>query len=247
MKGKTTSKEVVVLQEQKSKIKGKRFYYAIMSLLLVACASTAAVAWFSSSVGDDYNYSQIPQVIESPDTLVPDNVPDVIPNEDPKTNPASSSITSKKPSAESTIKSTKTYYPKMNAPVFGEITLPFAMDKMVFSKTMQDWRAHSGVDIAAELGAGVKAVADGVVEAVISDPRFGRTVIINHGGNVRSIYSNLAANVPVTTGQKVKQNSVIGSVGDTAQIESMDKTHLHFEVSEKRLPVNPVLHITFKN
>ena len=237
--------------EQKPNFKGKRFYYAIMSLLLVACASTAAVAWFSSSSGQDNYINQIPQTIETPNAVMPDVViPETnLSTDEKKVNPASSSITTKKPSGKVTDNQNidRVVYPKMSAPVFGEISLPFAMDKMVFSKTMQDWRAHSGVDIAAELGSGVKAVADGVIEAVINDPRFGRTVIINHGGNVRSVYSNLANNVPVTTGQKVKQNAIIGTIGDSAQIESMDKTHLHFEVTEKNLPVNPVLHMSFKS
>ena len=232
--------EVVFLLEQKTKTKGKRFYYAIMSVLLVACASTAAVAFFSSNVGDDTNYSQLPEVIGSP---FPRELPALVPNDD-VSDPASSTITKKKPIVDKK----KVSYPKtMVAPVFGSVLLEFAQDKMVFSNTMQRWGVHTGVDIAANIGTAVKAVAAGTVEAVISDPRFGRTVIIDHGGNVRSLYSNLAETVQVTTGQNVKQGAVVGTVGDTAKIESLDKSHLHFEVQEKHMPVNPALKILFKN
>ncbi len=128
-------------------------------------------------------------------------------------------------------------------PVFGEMTLEFAMDKLVYSKTLDEWRTHSGVDIAADRGTPVKAAADGVVLETIDDPRYGVTVIIDHQNGYKTVYANLAEGVLVSPNQKVKKGEAIGSVGNTASIECLEPPHLHFEVLKENLPVDPTLHL----
>jgi len=64
-------------------------------------------------------------------------------------------------------------------PVYGEVTFEYAMDRLVYSKTLDEWRAHSGVDLRADRGTPVKVVADGVVTEVKNDPRFGVTVLLS--------------------------------------------------------------------
>lgn len=124
-------------------------------------------------------------------------------------------------------------------PVFGKVTLEFAMDKLVYSKTLEEWRAHSGVDLRADRGTPVKVVADGVVTEIKNDPRFGVTVIVEHSNGIKTLYANLASTDMVTPNQKVKQGEIIGSVGNTAIIESAEPPHLHFEVLKDGKPVDP--------
>jgi murein DD-endopeptidase MepM/ murein hydrolase activator NlpD len=124
-------------------------------------------------------------------------------------------------------------------PVFGKVTLEYAMDKLVYSKTLEEWRSHSGVDIRADRGTAVKVVADGVVSEIKNDPRFGVTVIVEHANGIKTLYANLAGSDMVTPNQKVKQGEVIGSVGNTAIIESAEPPHLHFEVIKDGKPVDP--------
>lgn len=124
-------------------------------------------------------------------------------------------------------------------PVFGEVTFEYAMDKLVYSKTLDEWRAHSGVDLRADRGTPVKVVADGVVTEVKNDPRFGVTVIVEHKNGIKTLYANLASGDMVTPNQKVKQGEIIGSVGNTAIIESAEPAHLHFEVLKDNKPVDP--------
>ncbi len=128
---------------------------------------------------------------------------------------------------------------KFIMPVLGEITFDYSMDKLVYSKTLEDWRTHSGVDIAADRGTPVKVVADGVVSQVKNDPRFGITVIIEHSNGIKTVYSNLASAEMIHPNQKVKQGEIIGSVGDTAIFESAERSHLHFEVLKDDEPVDP--------
>ncbi|HHV30162.1 M23 family metallopeptidase [Acetivibrio mesophilus] len=124
-------------------------------------------------------------------------------------------------------------------PVFGEVTFEYAMDRLVYSKTLDEWRAHSGVDLRADRGTPVKVVADGVVTEVKNDPRFGVTIIVEHENGIKTLYANLASGDMVTPNQKVKQGEIIGSVGNTAIIESAEPAHLHFEVLKDNKPVDP--------
>lgn len=128
---------------------------------------------------------------------------------------------------------------KFIRPVMGGVTFVFAQDKLVYSKTLEEWRTHSGIDLAAERGEPVKAVADGVVTDIKNDPRFGITVLIDHGNGLKTVYANLASDDMVSPNQKVKQGDIIGCVGNTASFESAEQPHLHFEVLKNNKPVNP--------
>ena len=73
--------------------------------------------------------------------------------------------------------------------VSGAIAVPFSGEELIKSRTMGDWRIHSGVDIKAELGTDVHAIADGTVKAVENDSMMGNTVRIEHADKTESIYA----------------------------------------------------------
>lgn len=133
------------------------------------------------------------------------------------------------------------------APVLGQITFEFAKDRLVYSKTLEDWRIHSGIDIAADRGTTIKAVADGVVSEIKNDPRLGITIVIDHNNGLKTVYSNLASDEMVAPNQKVRQGDIIGCVGNTATFESAEVPHLHFEVLKDNVNVDPVLYLPKSN
>lgn len=124
-------------------------------------------------------------------------------------------------------------------PVAGDIQTPHSIDALVYDRTMMDWRTHSGLDITGELGAKVLAVASGTVEELYKDQMMGTTVVIYHGGGLRSIYSNLAELPAVSVGSEVAMSDVVGAIGDTALAEVGDVTHLHFEMTLNGESVDP--------
>ena len=131
------------------------------------------------------------------------------------------------------------------APVSGSIMKSHSVDTPVFSQTLGDWRVHTGIDISAELGADVLAVAGGEVTAVRSDHFFGKTVEITHDGGIVSVYSNLSNDgITVKVGDKVKSGEKIGAVGDTSLTELADESHLHFEILVSGASVNPLDYIS---
>jgi murein DD-endopeptidase MepM/ murein hydrolase activator NlpD len=128
-------------------------------------------------------------------------------------------------------------------PLQGEIITKYAKDNLVYSKTLNEWRSHLGIDIKASKGTPVKAIAKGVIKEVKADPRFGATVVIEHEGGWKSVYSNLLKTDTFLEGRECKQGDVIGGVGTSASFESLDPPHLHLEVYKDGMAVDPSLHL----
>jgi len=124
-------------------------------------------------------------------------------------------------------------------PVMGGIIKPFSVDDLVYFKTTNDWRTHSGIDIEVPSGSQVKAVAAGVVEKVYADEKLGVTVVIGHTRTLKTVYSNLQSMDFIKVGKRVEAGDIIGGIGDTAIVESEDGPHLHFEVIRNGEPANP--------
>ena len=98
-------------------------------------------------------------------------------------------------------------------------------------------RFHEGMDFTAPTGTEVYATGDGIVEDVENSRRgMGNTLIINHGFNYSSVYSNLDK-FNVKKGQTVRRGEVIAWVGNTGLSVA---PHLHYEVRLRGKSVNPV-------
>ena len=115
-------------------------------------------------------------------------------------------------------------------PVLGEVENYHVVDRLTFNRTMGDFRTHPGIDIRANLGETVLAMADGVVERVFMDDLLGKIVLISHANGMQSLYANLMDTPLVEEGQHVTMGMPIGAVGQTALIKSGIVHHLHFEI-----------------
>lgn len=94
---------------------------------------------------------------------------------------------------------------------------------------------HAGVDIEAPYGTPVRASADGDVTGASMGSGYGRTVELNHGHSLFTVYGHLSA-VAVVPGQHVTRGQVIGYVGQSGRATG---PHLHYEVRVHNVPVNP--------
>lgn len=128
-------------------------------------------------------------------------------------------------------------------PVNGKILTPYSGGELVKSGTLGIWKTHDGVDIAAEQGTPVKAMNSGEVTQVSEDPLWGYTVMIDHGNGVMSCYYNLSSAVAVSEGDEVEAGQTIGAVGDTAEIEAAEASHLHFAVKYNGEWIDPIGYI----
>lgn len=136
--------------------------------------------------------------------------------------------------------------PVYEPPVNGRLIRGYAMDCLIWSKTLSQWMTHSGVDISAEAGTEIYAIAAGKIERVYQDDLMGNTVVILHEGGMRSVYMSLDGNIPVAEGDEVSARSLIGYVGSSAISECAEEAHLHFEITVEGTPVDPSDMIVFK-
>ena len=134
-------------------------------------------------------------------------------------------------------------------PVKGTMIKSYSADIPVFSLTMEDYRVHCGVDISADAGTNVLAVANGTVTKVEFDPLMGQTVEITHDAGYVTTYRNLQTKMPegIETGASVTAGDVIGYVGDTALVEISDSPHLHLEMRKEGESIDPLSLIKFES
>jgi len=98
---------------------------------------------------------------------------------------------------------------------------------------------HSGMDLAAPRGAPVRAAAGGKVLAVADYFFNGRSVFVDHGQGLISLYCHLDS-IAVRPGQWLEKGEPVGSVGSTGRSTG---PHLHWTVVLNGTNVDPALFV----
>ena len=89
--------------------------------------------------------------------------------------------------------------------------------------------------MAAGHGQPIKAARSGTVILAATWGGYGRTIVIDHGGGVSTLYAHQAS-LNVSYGDTVEAGEVIGKVGTSGLSTG---PHLHFEVRLGGDPVDP--------
>lgn len=127
-------------------------------------------------------------------------------------------------------------------PVVGSVSKEFEVDVPTYSLTMNDYRAHTGIDVAASLGSEVVAASGGTVCKIWNDPLMGRCVTVDHGDNIYTTYMNLSeeSGAALEIGARVSMGQTLGAVGESAIIEIAEEPHLHLEMKVDGKYVDPL-------
>jgi murein DD-endopeptidase MepM/ murein hydrolase activator NlpD len=103
---------------------------------------------------------------------------------------------------------------------------------------LHEYRPHVGVDLVAEYGAPVQAVADGRVEFAGWCGELGRCVRLNHAQGMVSVYGHLSQIMPgLDHGEPVSLGETIGRVGSSGLSTG---PHLHFALERDGHYINPL-------
>jgi murein DD-endopeptidase MepM/ murein hydrolase activator NlpD len=119
-------------------------------------------------------------------------------------------------------------------PVEGRLSSPFGLRRYFNGEAR---RPHSGLDIAAPVGAPVRAPAPGRVVDTGDYYFNGKTIFLDHGQGLVTMYCHLER-IDVQPDQVVKRGAIIGLVGQTGRVTG---AHLHWSVSLNRTMVEPLL------
>jgi murein DD-endopeptidase MepM/ murein hydrolase activator NlpD len=94
---------------------------------------------------------------------------------------------------------------------------------------------HEGIDFAGGEGTPILAAAGGIVVYAEHHPQYGNMVEVDHGNGLITRYAH-AARLYVKVGDMVLRGAKIAEVGSTGRSTG---THLHFEVRQRGVAVNP--------
>lgn len=125
-------------------------------------------------------------------------------------------------------------------PVKGDILMEYSADKVVYFKTLAQYRTNPALIIEAKEGSDVKASADGVVTSVTTSEETGRTVAVSIGDNYTVTYGQLK-DVAVGEGDPVSEGQVIGKIAKPTKYYTEEGANLYFQVKEKDQTVNPMI------
>jgi len=97
-------------------------------------------------------------------------------------------------------------------------------------------RAHRGVDYAAPTGTPIRAAGDGKVLFRGVQGGYGNTIVLQHGGNITTLYGHMSRFGSARAGARVNQGDVIGYVGKSGLATG---PHLHYEYRVNGVHRNP--------
>ena len=98
-------------------------------------------------------------------------------------------------------------------------------------------RMHNGVDYAAPVGTPIFAAGDGRVKFAGWQGGYGRTVVLDHGNGITTLYAHMSRMGKYRVGQRVQQGTTIGYVGASGMATG---PHLHYEFRVNGVHRNPL-------
>jgi murein DD-endopeptidase MepM/ murein hydrolase activator NlpD len=106
---------------------------------------------------------------------------------------------------------------------------------------VNQWYKHTGVDLDWRNGTDIIAADSGTVVAVGYGwgGGYGNHIIIDHGNGYQTLYAHLSS-IDIKTGQNVIRGEHIGVMGSTGMSTG---THLHFEIRQSGVAINPLIYI----
>lgn len=207
--------------------KNINYFIFLLCLTVVAAVSVALIVNANknkNSVIDNGNNNQ---------AVVPDepNDPSAEEPDDPVVNPDDPSLEEPDDPVSNVI--------IFDMPVNGTVIKDYVGASVVYNSTLNKYTGHKAIDFGAEEGASVKAAYGGTIKEITESKLNGITIVIDHGNGLLSYYNGVEVKEGLEAGASVKKGDEIGYVSLNNRTEYKDGAHLHFEVTENGVKVDP--------
>jgi len=128
---------------------------------------------------------------------------------------------------------------KMLVPLSGDIVMGFSMDRLIYDKTLEQYRVNRDIRISGDVGSQVRAAAGGEVRNITTTREHGICVEIDHGNGWVTTYGQLQDKLLVKAGDVVEAGQVIGGVANPSIYSIMLGSHLQFAVMQNDKYIDP--------
>ncbi|MBO5910406.1 MAG: M23 family metallopeptidase [Clostridia bacterium] len=122
----------------------------------------------------------------------------------------------------------------------------FSNKELQYNDTLKQWEIHKALDIISDSSNNVISIAKGTVTNVYTNYLEGGVIEITHDNGIKSVYKSLE-DISVKNGDYVNAGDVIASVSSSMARELNTGNHLHFEIFENNISIDPNNYIDFSN
>ncbi len=126
---------------------------------------------------------------------------------------------------------------KFTAPFKGTVLKDFDDKTLQYSKTYEDLRLHTALDLCPQDGLLVNSCGDGTVASIDEGTAMGTVITVDHGNGLFLRYCGVK-NVKVAVGDTVSMSQPLAEIGVVTN-ECADEAHLHLEASRDGTPISP--------
>ena len=130
----------------------------------------------------------------------------------------------------------------LQAPVSGQILIPYNMENTVYFPTLNDYKCNPSVVISAEVGTQVAAVANSQVKSIVNDAQTGLTVTMDMGNGYEAVYGQLQ-DVALEEGAMVQAGEIIGTIAEPTKYYTKEGSNLYFALSKDGQTLDPTLYL----
>lgn len=125
-------------------------------------------------------------------------------------------------------------------PINGDVLLNYSPDRVIYFKTLEQFRCNPAIVIQAKIGAEVANAATGVITSITKEDETGVTVKVNIGSGYSLVYGQLDKDsIKAKAGDLVQKGEVLGTVAKPTMYYSVEGSNLYFMVEKDSETVDP--------
>jgi len=124
---------------------------------------------------------------------------------------------------------------KLSWPTDGTVIRKFGMQTNTTLNTITE---NIGIDIKTTKASPVNTILDGIVTKISWLPGYGKVILVDHGGDYYTVYSNID-NINVNEDDYILANTQIATTSKSENNSLAGSYILHFEILKKTERLNP--------